>query len=227
VSTLGHYFSEEAKALPNVFYKVQPQVLRTVLLTLQRAIAATVAVLGEVRVLEPRFTRQLAADFESARDATPGSPRYDIVHQPELPITNAAEGIVVRYRRLDIRILFARQLGCRGDYLCLECKYLDATDRATDADYVDEGVERIVSGEYAAGHPWAVMVGLERVGPLAVSVSHVDERLRARYGPEGAFTATPRVRLTFVRESQHSQAGGPHRITIIHGFFLITGPAPV
>ena len=222
----GDQFSEESRALPNVFYKVQPQVLRSVLLTLERAVAATAAVLGEARVLEPRFTRQLAEDFESARDATPGSPRYDITHQPELPITNA-EGIVVRYRRLDIRILFARQLGCRGDYLCLECKYLDATDRATDADYVDEGVERIVSGEYAAGHPWAVMVGLERVGPLAVSVSHVDERLRARYGSEGGFTATPRVRLTFVRESQHSQAGGPHRITIIHGFFLITGPAPV
>jgi hypothetical protein len=226
VSTRGDHFSEEAKALPNVFYKVQPQVLRNVLQTLQRAVAATAAVVGEARALEPRFTRQLAADFESARDAMPGSPRYDITHQPELPITNA-EGIVVRYRRLDIRILFARQLGCAGDYLCLECKYLDATDRATDADYVDEGVERIVSGEYAARHPWAVMVGLERVGPLEVSVSHVDERLRARYGCEGGFTATPRVRLTFVRESEHAQAGGPHRITIVHAFFLITGPAPV
>lgn len=133
MSTLDDHFSEGAKTLPNVFYKVQPQVLRTVLLTLQRAVGATAAALGEARVLEPRFTRQLAEEFESARDATPGSPRYDITHQPELPITNA-EGLVVRYRRLDIRILFARQLGCRGDYLCLECKYLDATDRATDAD---------------------------------------------------------------------------------------------
>jgi len=223
VSVGGDHLSGEAKARPNVFYKVQPQVLRSVLLTLQQAVAATAAVLGDARVLEPRFTRQLAEEFESARDATPGSPRYDITHQPELPITNA-QGIVIRYRRLDIRILFARQLGCRGEYLCLECKYLDATDRATDADYVDEGVERMVSGEYAAGHPWAVMVGLERVGPLAVSVSHVDERLRARYGTEGAFTTTPRVRLTFVHESQHLQACGPHRIRIVHSFFLITGP---
>lgn len=223
MSARDDHASEGTKTLPNVFYKVQPQVLRTVLLTLQRAVGATAAALGEARVLEPRFTRQLAEEFESARDATPGSPRYDITHQPELPITNA-EGLVVRYRRLDIRILFARQLGCRGEYLCIECKYLDTTDRTTDADYVDEGVERIVSGEYAAGHPWAVMAGLERVGPLEVSASHVDERLRARYGSEGVFTTTPRLRLTFVHESQHPQAGGPHRITIVHGFFLITSP---
>ena len=149
------------------------------------------------------------------------SPKYDITHQPELPILND-EGEIVRYRRLDIRVLFTRQVGRKGDYLCIECKYLDVTDRRSDADYVDEGVERIVCGDYAAGHPWAIMVGLERVGPVNLSASHVNERLKTRYGDECGFKPTPRVRLDNVRESEHLQTGGPHRIAILHWFFLLT-----
>lgn len=198
--------------------------MKSVLTTLQQAVASTVAVVGEQRILEPRFTRQLAVDFERIRAATPGAPRYDIVHQPELPIVDEA-GVVVRYRRLDIRLLFLRQVGAPGDYLGLECKYLDARDRSTDAEYVDDGVERIVCGDYSLHHPWAVMVALERQGPLNVSVANVDARLQERYGQDAGFRSTCRVRLENVRESEHSQAGGPHRISIIHGFFLISVPA--
>lgn len=195
--------------------------MKSVLTTLQQAVSATVAVVGEQRILEPRFTRQLAADFERIRAATPGTPRYDIVHQPELPIVDEA-GLVIRYRRLDIRLLFLRQIGAPGDYLGLECKYLDAGDRSTDADYVDDGVERIVCGDYSRYHPWAVMVGLERRGPLDVSVANVEARLQERYGQDAGFKAACRVRLDNVRESEHPQAGGPHRISILHGFFLIS-----
>jgi hypothetical protein len=205
------------------FYRARPQILKSVLATLQEAVAATVAVVGEERILEPRFTRQLAVDFERIRAATPGAPRYDIVHQPELPITDE-RGAVVRYRRLDIRLLFLRQVGTPGDYLGLECKYLDAHDRSTDADYVDDGVERIVCGDYSRAHSWAVMVGLERRGPLDLSVANVDARLRERYGQEAGLKSTCRVRLSNVRESEHLQAGGPHRICILHGFFLIAVP---
>jgi hypothetical protein len=220
VSTLGDQFAEEAQSLPGAFYRVRPQILRCVLLTLKRAVATTAGVVGKVRVLEPKFTRQLVVDLEVARDSTPGSPRYDITHQPELPILDA-DGVVVRYRRLDIRILFARQLGRRGDYLCLECKYLDASDRRTAAEYVDEGVNRIVCGEYAAGHPWAIMVGLESVGPCKLSAANVNRCLRKRFGSEGGFRAAPRIRLEDVFESEHSQAEGSHRIVIVHCFLLI------
>jgi hypothetical protein len=220
LSSLGDHLDTGARKRPNEFYKAQPQVLRTVLLTLEQAVATTVAIVGEVRMREPRFTRQLFVQFQAAPDATPGSPRYDITHQPELPITDD-RGVVVRYRVLDLRILFQRQLGRTGDYLCLECKYLDTANRETDREYVEEGVERIVSGDYSAGHPWAVMVGLECTGDLDLSAENVNRRLKDRYGQEGGFRLQSSIRLANVRESEHPQAGGPHRITIVHGFFLI------
>ena len=219
----GHLAGNTSTPPTNAFYRARPQILKSVLTTLQQAIAATVAVVGEQRILEPRFTRQLAVDFERIRAATPGAPRYDVVHQPELPIVDQS-GAVVRYRRLDIRLLFLRQVGAPGDYLGLECKYLDAGDRSTDADYVDDGVERIVCGDYSRDHPWAVMVGLERRGPIDRAVANVDARLRQRYGQGAGFKSTCQVRLANVRESEHSQGGGSHRIAILHGFFLVTAP---
>ena len=120
------------------------------LCALDEAIKETVALLGGIRRLEPQFTRQLAACFEDARDRAGGA-LYHIDHQGELPVRND-EGRVVSYRRLDIRLLFTQQVGRRGDYLCIECKYLDATDRGSDHEYVEEGVDRIVTGAYALGH---------------------------------------------------------------------------
>jgi hypothetical protein len=221
LSTLGSHLAGGALNLPNGFYRARPQILRTVLETLGRAVSATTAVVGEIRIHEPRFTRQLLMDFERARDETAGSPRYDITHQPELPIADVA-GVVVRHRRLDLRLLFQGQVGRTGDYVCFECKYLDVTDRDSDRDYVDDGVDRIVIGDYALGHPWAVMVGLERVGPIDQSAEHVCERLLSRYGTSGAFKTTSSIRLANVRESDHLQASGPHVITIAHAFYLIT-----
>jgi hypothetical protein len=221
VSVLGEHLAGGTQALPNSFYRARPQVLRIVLQTLERALTATVTIVGDVRIHEPRFTRQLFLDFERARDETPGSPRYDITHQPELPIADESGSVAV-LRRLDLRILFQRQVGRTGDYLCLECKYLDANDRRSDREYVDEGVDRIVIGDYAAHHPWAVMVGLERSGPLGLAADNVNARLVAKYGLGHGFKSKSDIRLENVRESDHLQAGGPHQITIIHALYLIS-----
>ncbi|TDR34140.1 hypothetical protein [Aquamicrobium defluvii] len=221
MSVLGEHLAGGTQALPNSFYRARPQVLRIVLQTLERALTATVTIVGDVRIHEPRFTRQLFLDFERARDETPGSPRYDITHQPELPIADDT-GAVAVLRRLDLRILFQRQVGRTGDYLCLECKYLDANDRGTDREYVDEGVDRIVIGDYAANHPWAVMVGLERTGPLDLTACNVNARLIAKYGLVHGFKSKSDIRLANVHESDHLQADGPHQITIIHALYLIT-----
>lgn len=220
MSILSKHISEEKRILRNQFYRAKPQVLRAVLQTLERAIASTVAVIGEVRIYEPRFTRQLLLDFERARDSTPGSPRYDITHQPELPIADD-KGVVSDLRRLDLRLVFLRQVGRTGDYLCLECKYLDTMDRDTDREYVNEGVDRIVVGDYAAKHPWAVMVGLERSGPIELSFDHINSRLVSKYGRLGGLKTTSSIGLDYVQESDHCQAGGPHRITIVHAIYLI------
>ena len=220
MSILTRHISEGKRALPNGFYRARPQVLRVVLQTLERALTSTVAVIGDAEVYEPRFTRQLLVDFEHARDDTPGSPLYDITHQPELPIANE-RGVVSSHRRLDLRLVFLRQVGRTGDYLCLECKYLDSADRDTDREYVNEGVERIVIGDYARHHPWAVMVGLEKRGPVEVSVKNVNERLIAKYGESAAIKPFSSIGLPNVHESEHFQAGGPHRITIVHAMYLI------
>lgn len=210
----------QIEATAPAFHRARPQVLRTVLLTLDRAVAGAVEKIGVERLLEPQFTRQLLLDFEAARDADPSSPRYDITHQPELPIANEF-GLVKTLRRLDLRILFRQQVGRTGDYLCVECKYLDMTDRASHREYVDEGVDRIVIGDYALHHPWAVMVGLERTGPLADTAGHVSARLVAKYGASSGFKDSSPIKLPFVWESDHSQADGPHQITIVHSFHLI------
>ena len=220
MSRLARHVTDEAHGLPGGFYRARPQVLRVVLQTLGRALVCTVSHVGNVSIHEPRFTRQLLADFQRARDETPGSPRYDITHQPELPIAGAS-GVVEAFRRLDFRLVFLRQVGRTGDYLCLECKYLDATARRTAREYVDNGVHRIVVGDYARNHPWAVMVGLERVGPLRSSVCNVNERLLEKYGDGHGIRSAPEIDLPDVYQSDHRQGGGPHRISILHAFYLI------
>lgn len=214
--------SQVGAAAP-AFHRARPQVMRFVLRTLDRAVGATVRKVGGAKLLEPQFTRQLLLDFEAARDAEPNSPRYDITHQPELPIAGD-DGVAASLRRLDLRILFRRQVGRTGDYLCVECKYLDTQDRALDREYVSEGVDRIVIGDYARHHPWAVMVGLERTGPLDMAASHVHGRLVVRYGESSGFKAVSAINLPFVHESEHVQADGPHRITILHSFHMIAAP---
>lgn len=224
MSALGdHLDAARAAGLPSSFYQVRPQVMRRLLATLSDAIGATVALIGDVRTLEPRFTRQLAASFEDARDAGGGG-RYHIEHQGELPTRDDA-GEVISFRRLDIRILFSQQVGRRDDYLCIECKYLDASDRSSDAEYVSEGVDRIVTGAYAKGHEFAIMVGLERAGPMTLAIANVDHRLRSVYAADQGLRDGGRWRRTNMRESHHPQSGGPHQITIVHGFWPITQAA--
>lgn len=218
-----HLRATGATVLPNNFHRIQPQVLRRVLSALNDAILATVELLGDVRYLEPRFTRQLASCFEEARDAA-GGIRYHIEHQGELPVLDE-DGRVIAFRRLDIRILFSQQVGRRGDYLCIECKYLEADNRRCDDEYVAEGVDRIVTGAYARGHGFAIMVGLERTGPIGRTIENVDDRLRQRYGSDQGLRPAPRWRLGRAHESEHPQSGGPHRIVLIHGFWPVTAAA--
>ncbi len=220
MSVINKHLAEGLRGRPRGFYRARPQVLRVVLQTLERALANTIAAIGNERIYEPRFTRQLLIDFERARDQTPGTPRYDITHQPELPIADS-DGVVSALRRLDFRLLFVPQVGRTGDYLCIEFKYLEVTDRSTDREYVGDGVERIVVGDYARNHPWAIMVGLERVGPLLRSVQNVNSRLLTTYGHLHGLRIAPDVKLPHVYASQHEQGGGPHEITIIHAFYLI------
>lgn len=223
MSILAEHFAPGALARPNGFYRARPQVLRVVLETLGRALDRTVAIVGDVRLTEPRFTRQLFLDFERARDETPGSPRYDITHQPELPIAGAT-GAVAELRRLDIRLVFLRQVGRTGDYLCLEFKYLDTNDRNTDREYVAEGVNRIVIGDYARNHPWAIMVGLERTGPLERISAHIGARLADRYGAEVDYRPSAEIGLQNAFKSNHVQSNGPHHITIVHAYYLLQPP---
>jgi hypothetical protein len=224
VSILAEHLATGALARPNGFYRARPQILRVVLETLGRALDRTVEIVGDVRLTEPRFTRQLFLDFERARDETPGSPRYDITHQPELPIADAT-GAMAALRRLDLRLVFLRQVGRTGDYLCLEFKYLDTKDRDTDREYVAEGVDRIVIGDYARDHPWAIMVGLERTGPLEKTSAHIGARLTSRYGAGVSYRSSARIALPYAFESAHFQANGPHQITIVHAYYLLRPPA--
>ena len=95
-------------------------------------------------------------------------------------------------------------------------------DRDSDREYVNEGVDRIVIGDYARNHPWAIMVGLVRNGPSDLAAQHVNARLIAKYGSSHSFKENASIKLSNVYESDHEQAGGLHQITIVHAFYLIT-----
>jgi hypothetical protein len=219
----GHLVGDGEHSANNGLLPSRPQILKSVLSQLyskrlQRPSRSSASAV----FLEPRFTRQLAVAFERIRAATPGAPRYDIVHQPELPIVDA-DGAVVRSTAASTSVTVPASVGAPGDYLGLECKYLDANDRSTDADYVDDGWSASFSGDYSRDHPWAVMVGLDDAGVGQVC-SHVDARLRERYGQEAGFKSTCGCgSITFERAST-CKLMGSHRILDLHAFFLIAVP---
>ena len=52
-----------------------------------------------------------------------------------------------------------------------------------------------------------------------------NDRLIRRYGEAQGLRLAPRWKLGTAAESEHPQAGGPHLITLVHGFWPVTAAA--
>lgn len=220
MSALGEHARGERRVQASTFHVIQPQILRDVLGTLGRAVAHALLRLPRPLPREPSFTRQVTVSFRAERVQSRTPLRYDIDHQSEVLSVDDDDRLCL-HKRLDIRIKFPEQVGTPSDYLCIEFKYLDIVDPRTSREYVQEGVDRIVAGEYSMGHEWAVMVGLEQTGPLDQAADAVNARLNEIYGPNGGYRKPYRIRMPHVHESKHRQGLSSHPITIVHYFALV------
>jgi hypothetical protein len=84
--------------------------------------------------------------------------------------------------RIDIVLRFREQFGDEDDYLGVECKRIAHGDPTLNGRYVTHGVARFVTGQYAAGHHWGMMLGYVLKLPSADVVSGIDARIRKAYG---------------------------------------------
>jgi hypothetical protein len=84
--------------------------------------------------------------------------------------------------RIDIILRFLHQFGDEDSYVGVECKRVGHVESALNQRYVTQGVNRFVSGQYANGHHWGMMLGYVLKLPSASLVEGIDARIRATYG---------------------------------------------
>lgn len=84
--------------------------------------------------------------------------------------------------RIDIIFRFLHQFGDEDAYLGVECKRVAYGDSSLNQRYVTQGVSRFVTGQYAAGHHWGMMLGYVLKLPSAALIANIDARIRQTYG---------------------------------------------
>ena len=86
--------------------------------------------------------------------------------------------------RIDITFQFLHQFGNEDAYVAIECKRVGATYTSLHANYVSKGVDRFVTGKYAAGHDWGFMLGYVITLPVDDVVKFIENRMCNTYGDE-------------------------------------------
>jgi hypothetical protein len=120
--------------------------------------------------------------------------------------------------RIDITLQFLHQFGDEDAYVAVECKRVRAGDSALNGSYVAKGVDRFVTGQYAAGHEWGFMLGYVLATPVKDVISSIDARLRKIYGEPAALVPnTPHPASLAVMESAVIQ-NGQHTVRLKHVF---------
>jgi len=127
--------------------------------------------------------------------------------------------------RIDIILRFLHQFGDEDAYLGVECKRVGHGESALNQRYVTRGVDRFVTGQYATGHHWGMMLGYVLRLPSAALVKGIDARIRATYGEAAKLDELDTHAEAL---SQHSgnlaQGTAGHVIRLMH-LFVDTTPA--
>lgn len=127
--------------------------------------------------------------------------------------------------RIDIILRFLHQFGDEEAYLGVECKRVGNGESALNQRYVTRGVDRFVTGQYATGHQFGMMLGYVLRLPSAALVKGIDTRLRATYGETAKLEDLDAHAEAL---SQHSgdlaQGTAGHVIRLMH-LFVDTTPA--
>jgi hypothetical protein len=174
-------------------------------------------------MLEVPTTRIVRKQMRRVKKAL-GLTNLQIVGEHELDdMTTSAPDIA---GRIDIILQFMHQFGDEDAYIAVECKRVRAGDSALNRAYVTMGVDRFVTGQYAAGHAWGFMLGYVIGLPVDDIVAYVDDRIRNSYGDRATLdTLTPHCHALAVCENELVQAGS-HPIRLKHVFvdMLIAAP---
>ena len=127
--------------------------------------------------------------------------------------------------RIDIILRFLHQFGDEEAYLGVECKRVGYGEYGLNQRYVTQGVDRFVTGQYAKGHHWGMMLGYVLRLPSATLVKGIDARIRATYGDPAKLNELDTHAEAL---SQHSgdlaQGTAGHVIRLMH-LFVDTTPA--
>ena len=127
--------------------------------------------------------------------------------------------------RIDITLKFLHQFGDEDAYVAIECKRVGAKLSTLNSSYVTNGVDRFVTGQYAAGHEWGFMLGYVLALPAEDVVTSVDDRLRKTYGDAAKLTREAAHAMSLaILEGTLPQKGG-HPIRLKHIFVNMTPAA--
>jgi hypothetical protein len=120
--------------------------------------------------------------------------------------------------RIDITLQFLHQFGDEDAYVAVECKRVGAGLPALNGSYVTNGVDRFVTGQYAAGHEWGFMLGYVLAQPVQDVIEYISYRLEQAYGPTAKLVPeTAHALAMAVLRGALAQSGG-HTIQLKHIF---------
>lgn len=129
--------------------------------------------------------------------------------------------------RIDITLQFLHQFGDEDAYVAVECKRVQAGDTTLNGSYVTKGVDRFVTGQYAAGHDWGFMLGYVLALPASAVVEAVDARIRKAYGEPAGLTPEGAHALALAVLEGALVQNGNHTIRIKHVFIDMLPGAPI
>ena len=127
--------------------------------------------------------------------------------------------------RIDIILRFLHQFGDEEAYLGVECKRVGHGESGLNQRYVTQGVDRFVTGQYATGHHWGVMLGYVLRLPTAAIVKGIDARIRTTYGEAAQLRdLDAHVEALSAHLGDLAQGTAGHVIRLMH-VFVDTTPA--
>ena len=127
--------------------------------------------------------------------------------------------------RIDITLKFLHQFGVEDAYVAIECKRVGTGYSDLNARYVTQGVDRFVTGKYAAGHEWGFMLGYVLKLPVEHVVTAIDDRIRKAYGEVAKLSQDSAHALSLAIFEDTLVQNGTHVIRIKHVFVDMTTAA--
>lgn len=127
--------------------------------------------------------------------------------------------------RIDITLKFMHQFGDEDAYVSIECKRVGSGYSTLNANYVSRGVDRFVTGQYAAGHEWGFMLGYILALPVESVVKTIDDHLQKTYGETAKLTPEAAHALSLAILEGALFQKGDHTIRMKHIFVDMTSAA--